>query len=96
VLVGEEEGCQTLIWQRTTVIRGEHIVFVDRFRAIGSYRMAQSNARFIKSESLIHDPTVGMWGGFNLIYSVEVRLDGRNPVIPLCRTPFSKEPLLLP
>jgi hypothetical protein len=45
---------------------------------------------------LIHDPTVGMWGGFNLIYSVEVRSDGQNPAIPLCRTPFSKEPLLLP
>jgi hypothetical protein len=38
----------------------EHTGFVDRIRAVGSHRMAQSNACFIKSESLAHDPTVGM------------------------------------
>jgi hypothetical protein len=55
--------------------------------------MAQSNACFIKSESLAHDPTVGMWGGFNLICSVEVRSDGRDPAIPLRGRRLTQRPL---
>jgi hypothetical protein len=73
--------------QSSMVVITSRVPFsLDRIWAVGSYRMAQSNASFIKSEPLNVNPTIAITYRIikclDLIPTVEGRSDGSGSSIP--------------